>query len=100
MSPSVSDETSLDLMYFQKSDTTIFWMNFVSKQRRSIFFLKNCDLYVVYTLPFWQPNRSVLRMIESQNLCRFNVSSNFHPLESDIVLASAQKLITHHGNTF
>ena len=38
------DKTLIDLMYFQKSDSTILWLKFFETSKKE-FFLKNCDLW-------------------------------------------------------
>ena len=52
MSQNFWEESSIQLMYFQKSETKILWKIFGLETS------KNCDLYVVYMLSFCKLNKS------------------------------------------
>ena len=87
MSPSFRDKASIDLMYFQKSDTTILWMFFfVSKEAKTIFAWKTV-IIMLRTSHHFELNRGFfiedwnLRIFSGVNFSFFNLYSFYYSQE-------------------
>ena len=89
MSPNICDETSIDLVFFRKSDDTIVWINFrLQTSKKQLLLEKLLCLYVIF---LWAEQKFILQKIFQwlpSNVCK-----------KEQLLDSAQKLYTYHRTT-